>query len=412
MSDVVVKVESLWKRYGLPVSSLIRKGQNWFERRYTSDNEKSTIKPEFRSNSPFALRDVSFEVKRGETLGVIGPNGAGKSTLLKILAGVTPPTSGNVEVRGRIFPMIELNAGIHPELTGLENVRLLGAIMGLSRDEIEEKVPQIIEFCELSTWFDKPVRMYSSGMLARLGFGVAMNADVEIILIDEVLAVGDLEFQTKCHRRIGEMREKNVTTIFVSHSLNIIRNLCDRAIELRNGEVAAAGDKNEVVDCYIERINENLARNEHSSANITTDDARIASVEILNLNGQERDLFSVGEGMIVRVVLTAKRRIEAPCIYVGLRHAQEALVVSSGFQNAEDGVNTTFEKGTNEFSLRIENLHLRGGKYFVSVCVHKSDRYTVIAWRRQMDSFRIESSIRTEGTAYLPHEWQFSNSSG
>lgn len=398
--DVIIKVEGLWKRYGLPLVPAVRGLVTRLR------NSKSST---LNERGPWALRDVSFEVKQGETLGIIGRNGAGKSTLLKILAGVTPPTRGQIAVRGRVFPMIELNAGIHPELTGRENVRLLGAIMGLSRQEIEAKIPEIGEFTELGEWFNQPVRKYSSGMLARLGFGVAMNADADILLIDEVLAVGDLEFQTKCHRLIGEMRENNVTTLFVSHNLNAIRNLCNKAIVLWNGEVAAIGEKNQVVDWYVEHINERKASEDHYSAgNITTCDARLDSVEILNLKGKKSDVFTVGEGMIIRVAISAMRRIEAPCVYVGLRHAQDALAVSAGFQNSEDGIHPVFEKGTNVFDLRIDHLHLRGGKYFVNISVHKSDRFTIIARRRQIDSFKIESMIRTDGIAYLPHTWEFS----
>jgi len=165
--EVIIKVENLWKQYGLPLPMIFKNvGQNLRGKSLSSEDY-------------WALKDVSFEVRKGETLGIIGTNGAGKSTLLKVLAGVTPATRGKVKFQGKIFPMIELNAGIHPELTGQENVRLLGAIMGLSRIEIEEKLPAIEEFTELGEWFNKPVRKYSSGMMARLGFGVAMNVDTD-----------------------------------------------------------------------------------------------------------------------------------------------------------------------------------------------------------------------------------------
>jgi ABC-type polysaccharide/polyol phosphate transport system ATPase subunit len=185
MDDVVIKVDNLWKRYGLPLPGFVRKGQGWLKRNLSSHARRSASRPELEKESHFALKDFSLEVKRGQTLGIIGHNGAGKSTLLKILAGVTLPTSGRVEILGRVFPMIELNAGIHPEFTGRENVRILGAIMGLSQAEIEAKVSEIEEFCELQEWFDKPVRMYSSGMLARLGFGVAVEVESDILLVDE-----------------------------------------------------------------------------------------------------------------------------------------------------------------------------------------------------------------------------------
>ena len=178
--DVVIRIEGMWKRYGLPIVPALRRGWRALRGRGPGNEDA------------WVLRDVNLEVRRGETLGIIGRNGAGKSTMLKVLAGVTPPTRGRVEVRGRIFPMIELNAGVHPELTGRENVHLLGAVMGLGRREVRAKLPAIENFCELGEWFDKPVRMYSSGMLARLGFAVAINVDSDIIMVDEVFAVGDL----------------------------------------------------------------------------------------------------------------------------------------------------------------------------------------------------------------------------
>jgi len=189
--EVIIKVEHLWKQYGLPMPRIVK--------RLRQDLKSKSLSSPVLDH--WALKDVSFEVKKGETLGIIGPNGAGKSTLLKVLAGVTPATRGKVKFKGKIFPMIELNAGIHPELTGQENVRLLGAIMGLSRLDIEEKLPAIKEFTELGEWFNTPVRKYSSGMMARLGFGVAMNVDADLLLVDEVLAVGDLRFQRKCYKR-------------------------------------------------------------------------------------------------------------------------------------------------------------------------------------------------------------------
>ena len=188
MSDaVMIRIEGLWKRYGLPLPEIVRRGWNLL----TNKNESSAD----LGDGPWALKDINLEIQKGETIGIVGRNGAGKSTLLKVLAGVTTPTRGRVEIRGRLFPMIELNAGLNMELTGRENVSLLGAVMGLSRRGIESKLPDIEEFTELGDWFDRPVRMYSSGMLARLGFGVAVNIESEVILIDETFAVGDLKFQ-------------------------------------------------------------------------------------------------------------------------------------------------------------------------------------------------------------------------
>ena len=195
--DLAIKIEGLWKRYGFPLPEFIDTALSIVRRGSGEDGDRR----------PWALKDLNLEVRKGETIGIVGRNGAGKSTLLKVLAGVTEPTRGRVEIHGRIFPMIELNAGLHLELTGRENVRLLAAVMGLSRREIDERLPDIEEFTELGDWFDRPVRMYSSGMLGRLGFGVAVNIRSDVVLIDETFAVGDLRFQNKSLSRIKEMRE-------------------------------------------------------------------------------------------------------------------------------------------------------------------------------------------------------------
>jgi lipopolysaccharide transport system ATP-binding protein len=228
MTDSVsIRVEGLWKQYGL--SSCPGLGQ-------LARALMMEIRPRSEQDSDiWALRDVSFEVKRGETVGIIGRNGAGKSTLLKVLAGVTPPSRGRVEVHGRVFPMIELNAGVHPELTGRENTYLLGAIMGIPGRRMDTLLPEIEEFVELDDWFDRPVRTYSSGMVARLGFGVATRIESDILLIDETFAVGDLKFQNKSLARIKELRESGATVILVTHSLDMLQFVAQRGIVLDEG---------------------------------------------------------------------------------------------------------------------------------------------------------------------------------
>jgi lipopolysaccharide transport system ATP-binding protein len=208
----------------------------------------------FRRNRFMALNDVSFEVKQGETVGLIGPNGAGKSTALAIIAGVLKPQVGNVEVRGRVCPLLELGAGFHPELTGRENVLLNGILLGLTRWEVIVKMEEIIAFSELERFLDQPIRTYSSGMLARLGFSVAAHLDPEILLIDEVLAVGDLWFQAKCHEKLKEFKSRQVTIVLVSHSLREVRSFCDRVIWLKDGKIAADGEPRDVIPRYEEAM--------------------------------------------------------------------------------------------------------------------------------------------------------------
>jgi len=205
---------------------------------------------QLRDNKFTALDEVSFEVARGEALGVIGPNGAGKSTTLALIARVLRPNAGRITVRGRVLPLLELGAGFHPELTGRENIILNGVLMGLLRREVYAKLDQIIEFSELGEFIDQPVRTYSNGMLGRLGFSVVAHLDPEVLLVDEVLTVGDAAFQAKCMRRMQEFRRRGVTMVFVSHDMHAVRVICERALWLDHGRVRMLGDSRTVTASY------------------------------------------------------------------------------------------------------------------------------------------------------------------
>lgn len=198
----------------------------------------------------WALQNIDLEIKKGETIGIIGPNGSGKSTLLKLIAGVSKPTSGTITVKGRIAPLIELGAGFHPELTGRENVFLNGVILGMSRKEIKEKFKEIIDFAELWDFIDQPVKHYSSGMYLRLAFAVAIHTDPEILLVDEILAVGDASFQRKCYQKIEELKKNYVTIVMVTHTLRSVEKYCDRAVLLSHSQTLAIGDTNKILEEY------------------------------------------------------------------------------------------------------------------------------------------------------------------
>jgi len=364
--DVVIKVEGLWKRYGLPLVPAVKGFANRLLGKPSGDG------------GPWALRDVSFEVKRGETLGIIGRNGAGKSTLLKILAGVTPPTRGKVEVRGRVFPMIELNAGIHMELTGRENVRLLGAIMGLTRKEIEAKMPEIEEFCELGEWFDKPVRMYSDGMLARLGFGVAMNIDAEILLIDEVLAVGDYGFRRKCIERFRKLQTEGITILFVSHNLYQIRRLCETSLVLHQGEILFKGspfdsfifyEKLTVLEQH-DRIIDLFPTIRSGSGKL-----RITKVELENSSKQVVKTVYSGEQVTFSIHFVTFEPLTDPLFTILINNLDNipitALISRDISHNLTSGVSGIIK-------CSISNFDLAPGTYTVDIKVGEEDRIDFI----------------------------------
>jgi lipopolysaccharide transport system ATP-binding protein len=268
MSDVVITVENLWKQYRYGVLShraLYKDLQSWWarfrgkedpnsrlERVRLTKNQELRIKNE-EGEAPdrfWALRDVSFEVKRGEVLGIIGRNGAGKSTLLKIMSRVTTPTKGEVKIKGRVASLLEVGTGFHPELTGRENIFLNGAILGMTKNEIKKKFDEIVGFAEIEKFIDTPVKRYSSGMYVRLAFAVAAHLEPEILIIDEVLAVGDAQFQKKCLGKMGDVAKEGRTVLFVSHNMDAVRRLCDQTLILQQGSVSFSGYTDEAIHRY------------------------------------------------------------------------------------------------------------------------------------------------------------------
>ncbi len=242
MSEPVIIFENVSKSY--PLYSYVKRGFKSFLLNFP------IAVSEMRNSKFETLKNISFEVKKGETLGIIGKNGEGKSTILSLIAGVLKPTTGKVTVKGRVFPLLELGAGFHPELSGRENIILNGVLLGFTKSEILAKIDEIIEFSELRDFIDQPVRTYSSGMLARLGFSVMSAVKPEILLIDEILAVGDLSFQLKCMERIMTYKKEDVTIVFVSHNMDSVRSICDRVLWLDNHSIRMIGQTDEVIKAY------------------------------------------------------------------------------------------------------------------------------------------------------------------
>jgi lipopolysaccharide transport system ATP-binding protein len=261
MSETVIKVQNLSKQYRIGNKegyktfreTLVDAAKAPFQKISTLINRQSAIRSP-QSETIWALKDVSFEVKQGEVVGIIGRNGTGKSTLLKILSKITEPTEGRVELRGRVGSLLEVGTGFHPELTGHENIYLYGAILGMDRWEVTRKFNEIVAFSELEKFIDTPVKRYSSGMYMRLAFAVAAHLEPEILLVDEVLAVGDVAFQRKCLGKMGNVSKEGRTVLFVSHNMAAIENLCEKAILLNSGNVIRQGDPKQVINFYLETV--------------------------------------------------------------------------------------------------------------------------------------------------------------
>ena len=367
-----------------------------------------------------ALDGVSFEVPRGTTFGVIGENGSGKSTLLKLLAGITKPTRGSLRVAGRISALIELGAGFHPEISGRENVAINGIMLGLTRREVDERFDEIVDFAELREFIDAPVKTYSSGMYMRLGFSVAIHVDPDVLLIDEVLAVGDESFTRKCLDKIGEFRRRGRTIVLVTHSLGLVEKMCDEALWLRHGRQAGIGDPKRVVDAYLTYVAGGeealLARDQAPVAEAETKpegyregrwgsrDVEITRVRLVDDRDQERHVFASGEGVTLRLDVEARAEVEDFVFGVGIFTADGVSVYGTN-THIEDYVPRR-AAGRGEVSLELSDLRLVEGTYLLDVAVHRRDG-TPYDYHRGLHSFRVKSRIKDVGVYRPPHRWSF-----
>jgi lipopolysaccharide transport system ATP-binding protein len=407
MREAAIQVEELGKRYRIGRARPDRATAARLVRALSARGARAA--DDACSEDLWALRDVSFEVQRGEVLGIIGGNGAGKSTLLKILSRITEPTCGVARCWGRTASLLEVGTGFHPELTGRENLYLSGALLGMRKSEVDRKLDAIVSFSGLERFLYTPVKRYSSGMAVRLAFSVAAHLEPEILIIDEVLAVGDVEFRAKSLKKITDFVSGGSTVLLVSHNLNAISGLCRRAIGLREGRVAVSGPADDVVDWYLESVRAGDGARHTDAIDLSTGDASIESVEILDRERQRTSHFRTGDEMVLRVTIAAKHAISAPAIFVGLAEVGNVGSPVAGFLNAEVGADPHLREGHTVFELCIESLSLRGGHYTINICAHKEDRTTIIARRRSLDFFEVESPVRAAGVASLPHHWTFSS---
>ena len=319
----------------------------------------------------WALQDVTFEVGKGETVGLIGPNGTGKSTVLKMIAGIIEPDSGRVEVHGRVGALLELGAGFHPDLSGRENIYLNGSVLGLRRVEIESKLDDIIAFAELERFVDMPVKHYSSGMQMRLGFAIAAHIDPDILLVDEVLAVGDEAFQKKCIERIEEFEMEGCTILFVSHNLQLVQHICDKALWLEGGQVHQVGPADRVVAAYTGRVNETLEgklnlQNNRARLSDRLEGFHICNVRMIDGEGHPCWTFNSGDSVLIEIEYESDERVEEP-VFSLLIHRADGLYVSSTNTHNIDPLEIPPIKGRGKVSVIIDSLNLHQGYYFLSV---------------------------------------------
>src|SRR5690349_4630801 len=394
-----------------------------------------------------ALTNVTVSVPRGQTLGVIGRNGSGKSTMLKLVAGISKPSSGTVKVAGRISALIELGAGFHPEISGRENVFINGIMLGLTKGEITERFDEIVEFAELKDFIDAPVKTYSSGMYMRLGFAVAIHVDPEVLLVDEVLAVGDEGFTHKCLDKFSEFKRRGKTILLVTHSLGLVERFCDEALWLDAGRIKGSGDPKRIVGAYITDVEKReeqelavadaRARGSAFAAVVSPDEpasavlpdspletatgpadmfrategrwgsreVEITDVSLLGKDGVPAHVFQAGSPMQVRISLRAPLPVDDFVVGIGIFNADGTCCY---------GTNTAIEdfaperlSGDAEITFAIEALDLVEGTYKLDVAVHKIDGYPY-DYHRLLYTFRVKSRAKDVGIYRPKHEWRFS----
>jgi ABC-type polysaccharide/polyol phosphate transport system ATPase subunit len=350
----------------------------------------------------WALRDISFDVQRGEAIGVIGPNGAGKSTLLKLLASITAPTEGEIVINGRLSAMIEVGSGFHPELTGRENVFLSGAILGMRRKEIAAKFDRIVEFAGVAPFIDVPVKWYSSGMYVRLGFSIAAHLDPDILLIDEVLAVGDAGFQEQCLERIRELRRAGTTAVFISHDLTAVEQLCDWVLLIENGRVARRGAPAAVVQDYRQRRTAHEVR--APEATPVPSDAVLNGIWTIDTNGSMTDTIRTADALTVRVGYEAGQPT-ANVVIEAFFYSLDGRVLFCQETTALDGERLDLPAGHGAVEFSCLEMPLQPGEYTVCASIRDAVTQQIMSWLTG-PRLAVRPGRMVRGHFYVPHTWR------
>lgn len=350
----------------------------------------------------WALRDVSFDVQRGEALGVIGPNGAGKSTLLKLLASITAPTEGEIVINGRLSALIEVGSGFHPELTGRENVFLSGAILGMRRKEIAAKFDRIVDFAGVAPFIDVPVKWYSSGMYVRLGFSIAAHLDPDILLIDEVLAVGDAAFQEQCLERIRELRRSGTTAVFISHDLSAVEQLCDCVLLIENGHVARRGAPATVVQEYRQRRVAHEVR--APEATPVSSDAVVSNIWTIDTDGNMTDTIRTADALTVRVRYQAQRPT-ANVVIEAFFYSLDGRVLFCQETTALEGEQLDLPAGFGAVEFSCLEMPLQPGEYTVCASIRDKTTQQIMSWLSG-PRLTVHAGRMVRGHFYMPHTWR------
>jgi len=357
---------------------------------------------ELKDKEFWALKDLSFEVKKGEVLGIIGPNGAGKSTILKLLSKILKPTNGEIKINGKLSALIEVGAGFHEDLTGRENIYLNGAIMGMKKREINERFDEIVGFSELEEFIDTPVKRYSSGMYARLGFSVAAHLDPDVLLVDEVLSVGDMCFQAKCMEKIKNMKVSGTTIVFISHNMEAVLGTCSKAMLLNKGLVTAEGQTEIVVKKYQQGTSykSDVSEIAHRKNSIV----EIKEVSFRDKSGKVRHAFKQGDTIIIRATLGATKKLFNPDF--GIAFYDEKGTCLYGHHSKVDKYEIGDVYGTFQVEVEYPNIDFQPGNYLIYFGIYDSQGLKPYEYVDRQYGFTVHGNKGETGLIHLPHFWR------
>lgn len=414
MSEPMIHAENLSKRYVLGAfgaASFRDELTDLFDRvvgRAERRNPSSSSNREF-----WALDKVSFDIEEGDTVGLIGRNGAGKSTLLKILSRITTPTRGKVTMRGKVAALLEVGTGFHPDLTGIENVYLNGAILGMKRWEIRSRLDSILEFSGVGPFADTPVKRYSSGMRVRLAFAVAAHLRQDILIVDEVLAVGDHDFQRKCLGKMGEVARQGRTVIFVSHNMFAVSRLCAKCMYLKDGRLMGMGETREIISEYLRDSmgQSGCVRWEKGFAEPGVEDFVLLGIELVGPSGEVDSRFSVVDPIVLRFEFEASQPIWAFQIDVMIR-SEDGVLIMRVSNNDDPSMNRFLEAGRHVYELTLPSYRLNEGSYTIGVQAHsRNSRFLfrledLLSAEVELIARNNEQLLKSEGLLYPEVEWK------
>lgn len=378
MSNIAIKVENLSKAYQLGqigTGTISRDLERWYARLRGKEDPFLTIgesnDQHSKSNSSvvWSLKDINFEIEQGDAVGIIGRNGAGKSTLLKILSKVTAPTTGKISGKGRIASLLEVGTGFHPDLSGRENIFLNGAILGMRKKEIQRKLDEIVDFAGIERYLDTPVKRYSSGMYVRLAFAVAAHLESEILIVDEVLAVGDAEFQKKCLGKMGEVsKSQGRTVLFVSHNMNAVQKLCEKAIYLDNGQIKLSGKTGHVIEQYLHLANKHQSIFHFEAPGDETVQAYVYQLQVEDEYGNQISEIPVGQSWQIRILFKVNTSLPEFIVATGINNASE-IGIRTCWSNK-----TAVKPGYYQAVFKEDKLYYSPGTYYLTLGLSNSEK--------------------------------------